>query len=59
MRIKSGLGERADADPVCFVLITAREIDLLLSRSSLRHSHAGLDRVGISTCCAENQGAQH
>jgi len=59
VRVESGLGQCADADTVCFIFIAACEIDLLLCRSTLSYGHTGLNGVGISTCCAKNQGAQH
>ncbi len=59
MRVESCQGQGADADPIRFVLIAARKVDLLLGRGALCHSHAGLSDIRVAARGAENQRPEH
>ena len=59
VRVEAGVGQRADADAVSFVLVTAGEVDLLLRSRALCYHHACLHGVTVARRDPGQNRAQH
>ena len=59
VRIKAGICQGGDADPVGLVLVRASEVDLLLCGGSLGNHHSGLHDIATATSGTGDDCTEH